>query len=73
MVYDLPPELAEKARIHLNETPEVKAQALVALREQLASLPCSPHRTDDDFLLRFLRQKKFRVGLKQSSEVSRPR
>ena len=70
MVYTLPVDLQEKARVELNETDEVKAAALKSLRAKLeaASLPVAaageswtPIRTDDDFLLRFLRQKKFRV------------
>jgi hypothetical protein len=71
MVYTLPADLQEKARVELNETDETKAAALTSLRAKLdaASLPIAaaaesswkPARTDDDFLLRFLRQKKFRV------------
>ncbi len=70
MVYTLPADLQEKARLELNETDETKAAALKSLRAKLdaASLPIAasggpwqPPRTDDDFLLRFLRQKKFRV------------
>ena len=70
MVYTLPADLQEKARLELNETDEVKAAALKSLRAKLdaAGLPIAasggrwqPPRTDDDFLLRFLRQKKFRV------------
>ncbi len=82
MVYTLPVDLQEKARVELNETDETKAAALKALRAKLeaASLPIGggggglkPQRTDDDFLLRFLRQKKFRVddafaGLKAHTE-----
>jgi hypothetical protein len=83
MVYTLPEDLQEKARVELNETDETKAAALIALRAKLeaASLPVAasagggwkPLRTDDDFLLRFLRQKKFRVddafaGLKAHTE-----
>ncbi len=71
MVYTLPLDLQEKARVELNETDETKAAALNSLRAKLeaASLPIAaaaegswrPVRTDDDFLLRFLRQKKFRT------------
>jgi hypothetical protein len=83
MVYTLPADLQEKARVELNETDDTKAAALIALRAKLeaASLPVAasaggswkPLRTDDDFLLRFLRQKKFRVddafaGLKAHTE-----
>jgi hypothetical protein len=86
MVFTLPSDLQEKARLELNETDETKAAALKALRTKLdaCSLPASasaesswvPLRTDDDFLLRFLRQKKFRVddafaGMKAHTEFYR--
>jgi len=61
MGYDLPPELQAAARELLNETPETKAAALVAIRSKLAEMQYVPYRSDDDFFLRFLRQKKFRV------------
>jgi retinaldehyde-binding protein 1 len=61
MVYDLPPELRDAAREILNETPETKAAALIAIRSKLAEMNYAPYRSDDDFFLRFLRQKKFRV------------
>jgi hypothetical protein len=72
MVYSLPADLQDKARVQLNETDETKAAALTALRAKLdiASMPVAasaqdpwhPIRTDEDFMLRFLRQKKFRVS-----------
>lgn len=61
MVYDLPLELQDAARQKLNETPETKTAALVAIRAKLAEMKYVPYRDDDDFFLRFLRQKKFRV------------
>jgi hypothetical protein len=61
MVYDLPSELQDAARHKLNETPETKTAALVAIRLKLLEMNYNPYRSDDDFLLRFLRQKKFRV------------
>ncbi len=86
MVYTLPLDLQEKARVELNETDETKAAALKSLRAKLdaASMPVAasaqgnwqPARNDDDFLLRFLRQKKFRVddalaGIKAHAEFYR--
>jgi hypothetical protein len=62
MVYDLPLELQDAARQILNETPETKTAALVAIRAKLAEMKYVPYRDDDDFFLRFLRQKKFRVA-----------
>jgi hypothetical protein len=61
MVYDLPLELQDAARKLLNETPETKAAALIDIRSKLAEMKYVPYRDDDDFYLRFLRQKKFRV------------
>jgi hypothetical protein len=71
MVYTLPADLQDKSRVELNETDETKAAALAALRAKLdiASMPVAasaeaswqPIRSDEDFMLRFLRQKKFRV------------
>ena len=77
MVFTLPLDLQEKARVELNETDETKAAALTALRAKLeaASLPVAasenwqPIRNDDDFMLRFLRQKKFRVRASSSFAV----
>jgi hypothetical protein len=81
MVYTLPLDLQEKARVELNETDETKAAALKALRAKLdvaasAQGSWQPVRNDDDFLLRFLRQKKFRVddalaGIKAHAEFYR--
>ena len=79
MVFTLPLDLQEKARVELNETDETKAAALTALRAKLeaASMPVAasaqgnwqPIRNDDDFMLRFLRQKKFRVRASSSFAV----
>ena len=71
MVFTLPLDLQEKARVELNETDETKAAALTALRAKLeaASLPVATSAHDDDFMLRFLRQKKFRVRASSSFAV----
>jgi hypothetical protein len=42
MVYDLPPELRDAAREILNETPETKAAALIAIRSKLAEVNYAP-------------------------------
>ena len=54
MVYDLPPDLVEAARLQLNETADVKAAALTSMRAKIADMKTTMYRTDDDFFLRFL-------------------
>ncbi|XP_032817754.1 alpha-tocopherol transfer protein-like isoform X2 [Petromyzon marinus] len=58
-VCSLSPELVERARVELGENPETRAQEVQKLREALARRPDIPARTDDAFLLRFLRARKF--------------
>ncbi|CAM9860336.1 alpha-tocopherol transfer protein-like [Lampetra fluviatilis] len=58
-VCTLSPELVERARVELGENPETRAQVLHKLRGALALRPDIPARTDDGFLLRFLRARKF--------------
>ncbi|XP_078731744.1 alpha-tocopherol transfer protein-like [Lampetra fluviatilis] len=58
-VCSLSPELVERARVELGENPETRAQEVQKLREALGSRPDIPARTDDGFLLRFLRARKF--------------
>ncbi|PNW84970.1 hypothetical protein CHLRE_03g166201v5 [Chlamydomonas reinhardtii] len=60
MVTDLPPELVERAAQELNETPESRATGLKALHDHYNTHPDQrPHRTDDAYLLMFLRWAKF--------------
>lgn len=55
-------ELEEYAREHLNEDPDTKLQVLAEFRDLIFERgECSPHRLDDDFLLRFLRARHFVV------------
>ncbi|XP_047996429.1 clavesin-1-like [Leguminivora glycinivorella] len=56
------PELAEMAREICQEHPETRASAVQELRDMIYERgECSPRRTDDEFLLRFLRQHRFVV------------
>lgn len=61
----LPADLARVAEEQLGETPAVRAKALLELREKLQNLsdddPKKPKRTDDAYLITFLRHAKFRV------------
>ncbi|XP_047042152.1 alpha-tocopherol transfer protein-like isoform X1 [Helicoverpa zea] len=55
-----PPELVEYARQHLGEDPNTRLQAIYELREMIYERgECTPHRMDDDFLIKFLRARKF--------------
>lgn len=54
----LSPELAQKAREELNEVPERLEEDIAALRTWLAKCPHIKARTDDQFLLMFLRGAK---------------
>ncbi|XP_076764326.1 alpha-tocopherol transfer protein isoform X2 [Xylocopa sonorina] len=57
------PEVMEYARRELGETDEVKCSTLQELRDMIYERgECLPHRTDDDFLIRFLRAKSFSVN-----------
>lgn len=53
------PETLEIARNEIRETEEVKAEALVKLRELLKASPELNYRDDDAFLLVFLRPSHF--------------
>ncbi|XP_048727428.2 alpha-tocopherol transfer protein-like isoform X1 [Ostrea edulis] len=55
----LSPELAQKAERELNEKPEWRSRDIQALREMVNKNTELHIRTDDAFLLRFLRAKKF--------------
>jgi hypothetical protein len=52
-------DLAEKAAIELYERPELIASSLEALRQWLVKCPHITARTDDQFLVVFLRACKF--------------
>ncbi|KAH9372938.1 hypothetical protein HPB48_019265 [Haemaphysalis longicornis] len=54
-------ELEEVARLELGETPEVKQQALKRLRELLSGEPLLKWPSDDAFLVKFLRARKYNV------------
>ncbi|KAG2443008.1 hypothetical protein HYH02_009424 [Chlamydomonas schloesseri] len=57
---DLPAELVERAAQELGETSESRAAGLKALHEHYDAHPDHrPHRTDDPYLLMFLRWAKF--------------
>ncbi|KAL0121352.1 hypothetical protein PUN28_006701 [Cardiocondyla obscurior] len=59
---DPPPEVMEYARRELGETEEVKCQTLQEFRDMIYETgECLPHRMDDDFLIRFLRARKFNI------------
>ncbi|XP_012289201.1 alpha-tocopherol transfer protein isoform X2 [Orussus abietinus] len=57
------PEVMEFSRRELGETDEVKCQTLQELRDTIYERgECLPHRTDDAFLIRFLRARSFNVN-----------
>ncbi|XP_044742317.1 alpha-tocopherol transfer protein-like isoform X2 [Chrysoperla carnea] len=58
-----PPEsVLEYARITYGETPETRKQAIEEFRDYIFDQEqCNPHRTDDAFLLKFLRARKFNI------------
>lgn len=58
-VCSLPPELVEKAEKELNEKPQWRSRDIQALRDMVLKQRDLKIRTDDAFLLRFLRAKKF--------------
>ncbi|XP_060066863.1 alpha-tocopherol transfer protein-like [Ylistrum balloti] len=58
-VCTLPPELVEKAEKELNEKPQWRSRDIQALRDMVLKQRDLKVRTDDAFLLRFLRAKKF--------------
>ncbi|XP_065291974.1 alpha-tocopherol transfer protein-like [Dermacentor albipictus] len=53
--------LEEVARLQLGETPETKADALLRLSQALAGEPCLKIPSSDDFLVMFLRARKYRI------------
>ncbi|GFR27426.1 alpha-tocopherol transfer protein-like, partial [Trichonephila clavata] len=59
---ELIPEVIKKAELDLGETPAVKEQALEELRKLIVSEEGFQIPTDDSFLLRFLRAKKYDVN-----------
>ncbi|XP_006818650.1 alpha-tocopherol transfer protein-like [Saccoglossus kowalevskii] len=57
----LTPESLEVAKRELNEDPETRLQKVQELRELFKTRADIKFRSDDEFLLRFLRNKKFNV------------
>ncbi|CAH2049102.1 unnamed protein product, partial [Iphiclides podalirius] len=56
------PECLELAIEHCNENPATRSAAIRELRELIYDrVECEPYRTDDEFLLRFLRARDFIV------------
>ncbi|KAJ3611326.1 hypothetical protein NHX12_021342 [Muraenolepis orangiensis] len=56
----LTPETTEKARLELNENPDTLHQDIQQVRDMIVTRPDIGFlRTDDDFILRFLRARKF--------------
>ncbi|CAL8324591.1 unnamed protein product [Boreogadus saida] len=56
----LSPETTEKARLELNENPDMLHQDIQQVRDMIVTRPDIGFlRTDDDFILRFLRARKF--------------
>jgi len=55
-------ELVDFAKINLNEDPDTLLEVLAEFKDLIFERgECSPHRLDDDFLLRFLRARDFVV------------
>ncbi|XP_015835574.2 alpha-tocopherol transfer protein-like isoform X1 [Tribolium castaneum] len=55
-----PKELLDWAKEHLGENPDTRCQIISDFRDMIyARGECTPHRTDDAFLLRFLRARSF--------------
>ncbi|XP_041980370.1 alpha-tocopherol transfer protein [Aricia agestis] len=53
-------ELLEQARVSCGEDPSTRLQAIDELRDMIYERgECTPHRMDDDFLVRFLRARQF--------------
>ncbi|XP_047544420.1 clavesin-2-like [Vanessa atalanta] len=60
-VRPLPPALAEKARLELNENPKVLEESIRHLKQWISTQPHLRVRTDDQWLAAFLRGCKFRL------------
>ncbi|XP_017777007.1 PREDICTED: alpha-tocopherol transfer protein-like [Nicrophorus vespilloides] len=59
---DPPQELVAWAKKHLNEDPDTRLKVLDDFRNMIYNRgECVPHRTDDAFLLRFLRARYFQL------------
>ncbi|XP_076270362.1 clavesin-2 isoform X1 [Rhynchophorus ferrugineus] len=60
---DEPPQhLQDWAKENIKENPDTRCLVLEDFRDMIfARGDCTPHRTDDDFLLRFLRGRKFNL------------
>lgn len=58
---ELTPEVIKKAELELGETPEVREKALAELRKLIVNEEGLSIPTDDSFLIRFLRAKKYDV------------
>ncbi|XP_065291945.1 retinaldehyde-binding protein 1-like isoform X2 [Dermacentor albipictus] len=58
---EAPLDLKEVARLELGETPETKADSLLRLRQLLAGEPSLKIPSSDNFLVMFLRARKYRV------------
>lgn len=57
---ELPPDLQEYARLQCGEDPNSRLQAIYELRDIIYERgECTPHRMDDEYLLRFLRARNF--------------
>ncbi|RVE48770.1 hypothetical protein evm_006544 [Chilo suppressalis] len=55
-----PPQLQEYARQHCGEDPNTRLKAVCELRDLVYERgECTPHRMDDEFLIRFLRARNF--------------
>ncbi|KAL3200634.1 hypothetical protein MRX96_012916 [Rhipicephalus microplus] len=58
---DMTADLEEMARLELGETPEVKAKSVEQLRRLLSEEPWLECPTDEEFLVKFLRARKYDV------------
>ncbi|XP_065200309.1 alpha-tocopherol transfer protein-like [Planococcus citri] len=58
----IPPEVEEYAKTELGETEEIKTRTISELQDMIyEKADITPHRMDDEFLLRFLRARNYRV------------